>query len=71
MCSRAPCNNQKLSWRRTQPYAIGGTAIVNIFFGELPMGLRNAALGGGEMYADGPTGAVGGVPYGATKRFTV
>eukprot|EP00959_Pyramimonas_sp_CCMP1952_P397508 8329422-Pyramimonas_sp.AAC.1 len=33
---------------------------------ELPMGPRNAVLGGGD--ACGSTGAFGGAPYGATKR---
>ena len=37
--------NKKLSWRRTQPYAVVSTAIVNIFFGGAPYGATNRMSG--------------------------
>eukprot|EP00959_Pyramimonas_sp_CCMP1952_P363514 7612239-Pyramimonas_sp.AAC.1 len=35
---------------------------------KLPMEPRSAALGAGGTHAGGSSGAVGGAPYGATKR---
>eukprot|EP00959_Pyramimonas_sp_CCMP1952_P346073 7248142-Pyramimonas_sp.AAC.1 len=52
----------------TQPYAVVGTAIVNIFFGETFYGATKRCTGWGGTHAGGSTGTVGGVPYGATKR---
>ena len=36
---------KKLAWRRTQPYAVESTAIVNIFFGGAPYGPTNRMMG--------------------------
>ncbi len=67
----------KLAWRKTQPYAVVGTAIVNIFFGGAPyetlywvgetQGGRAVLGGGGRMRAV-PLGPSVEPPYGATKR---
>ena len=63
---------KELSWRRTQPYAVVSTAIVNIFFGGAPCGATKRVRGvpkwGVEPHANAATGAFGGAPYGATKR---
>ena len=40
-----PPKGTKLSWRRTQPYAVVSTAIVNIFFGGVPYGATNRMRG--------------------------
>ena len=42
---RSETELKKLSWRRTQPYAVVSTAIVNNFFGGDPYGATNRARG--------------------------
>eukprot|EP00959_Pyramimonas_sp_CCMP1952_P379479 7949156-Pyramimonas_sp.AAC.1 len=37
-----------LSWRRTQPYAVVGPAMVKIFFGETRYGATKRCTGWGE-----------------------
>ena len=58
----------KLSWRKTQPYAVVSTAIVNIFFGGDPYGAFGMGMWwAGWTHVGAATGAFGGAPYRATN----
>ena len=65
-------DDQKLAWRRTQPYAAVRIAIVNPVFGGAPYGATKRVRGvpkwGWGRHAGAAILAFGGAPYGATKR---
>ena len=62
----------KLSWRRTQPYAVVSSAVVRIVFGGAPYGATKRVRGGPKRgwrpHVSTAIGALGGAPYGATKH---
>eukprot|EP00959_Pyramimonas_sp_CCMP1952_P209238 4377258-Pyramimonas_sp.AAC.1 len=63
---------EKVSWRRTQAYAVAGSAIDGIGFDGAPFGIAKRVRGVPTWVrwfrASAAKEGFGGAPYGATKR---